>query len=407
MINSFTPPTPFSNVPLKLPVNQLQSSIPQQQNNKQQKPPEVDLPRVVQFGADLSGCGLYRLGWVSHLLNFQGKAMITDTNVMILDERWYSGLKVVRLQRQATTPQKEFVKFLKEVQKKHGFRLIYEVDDVVFREDIPDYNKFKSAFTSDEIRNNVVDIINMCDEVTVTCDFMRELYSKRTGKQEITVIPNFPAKFWIGNYFNPQRINELYDKNKKKPRIGYMGSGAHMDVDNRTGQKDDFEHTIKAIIDSRHKYQWVFMGAFPNGLRPYVERGEIEFHPWQRLYDYPQKIYDLGLQMFVAPLQDNAFNKAKSDLKYIEACAYGLPVACQDLCTYADAEIKFKTGEEMIECLDEELRRAGHYKNSVYKRRKVAEDRFMELDKNIDCYMELFTLPYGDPRRKNLKRYNP
>ena len=333
--------------------------------------------------------------------------MVTDTTVMVLDPRWYVNVKTIRLQRQATPAQLEFVKFLKEVQKEHKFRIIYEVDDVVFREDIPDYNKFKTAFVSDEIRNTVKSIIDLCDEVTVTCNYMRELYQLRTGKKEITVIPNFPAKWWIGNYFDPNRINALYDKNKKKPRLLYAGSGAHFDVENRVGQKDDFEHVIKAIIDSRHKYQWVFIGAFPLALRPYIERGEIEFHQWQRLYDYPAKIHELGVQMMVAPLQDNSFNRAKSDLKYIEACAYGLPVACQDMCTYEQAEIKFKTGEEMMYKIEEELRRTGHYKNSSYKRRRVAEDRFLELDKNLGCYQELFTLPYRDPKRVNLKRYNP
>lgn len=400
MFNVFTPPTPFSQFKPVAPPAIQQQKQPEQ-------PSEVNLPRVVQFGADLSGCGLYRLGWVSHLLNYQGHMMVTDTTVMVLDPRWYVNVKACRLQRQATPAQLEFVKFLKEVQKEHKFRIIYEVDDVVFREDIPDYNKFKTAFTSDEIRNTVVNIIELCDEVTVTCDFMRKLYQERTGKKEITVIPNFPAKWWIGNYFDPNRINALYDKNKKKPRLLYAGSGAHFDVENRVGQKDDFEHVIKAIIDSRHKYQWVFIGAFPLALRPYIERGEIEFHQWQRLYDYPAKIHELGVQMMVAPLQDNSFNRAKSDLKYIEACAYGLPVACQDMCTYEQAEIKFKTGEEMMYKIEEELRRTGHYKNSVYKRRKVAEDRFLELDKNIGCYQELFTLPYKDPRRVNLSRYNP
>jgi len=403
MIATFTPPKPFASFSPTVPVNPQKSAA----QKAPESPSEVNLPRVIQFGADLSGCGLYRLGWVSHLLNYQGHMMVTDTTVMVLDPRWYVNVKAIRLQRQATSAQLEFVKFLKDVQKQIGFKIIYEVDDVVFREDIPDYNKFKTAFTSDEIRNNVTSIINMCDEVSVTCNFMRELYQTRTGKKEISVIPNFPAKFWIGNYFDPNRINALYDKNKKKPRLLYAGSGAHFDVENRVGQKDDFEHVIKAIIDSRHKYQWVFIGAFPLALRPYIERGEIEFHQWQRLYDYPAKIHELGVQMMVAPLQDNAFNKAKSDLKYNEACAYGLPVACQDLCTYEDAEIKFKTGEEMLFKIEEELRRTGHYKNSSYKRRKVAEDRFMELDKNLGCYQELFTTPYGDPRRVNMKRYNP
>ncbi len=246
----------------------------------------------------------------------------------------------------------------------------------------------------------------MCDEVSVTCQYMKDLYKERTGKNEITIIPNFPAKFWIGNYFNPDRINYLYDKNKKKPRILYTGSGAHFDVENRVNQKDDFEHVVKSIIDSRHKYQWVFIGAYPVGLHSYVQRGEIEFHQWQRLYDYPQKIYDLGVQMTVAPLQVNSFNKSKSDIKYIEACAFGLPVACQDMCTYENAEIKFKTGDEMLFEIEHELKRAGHYKNSSHKRRRVAEERFLETGDNLNCYSELFFTPYGSPERKTLKKFN-
>ena len=142
MITSFTPPKPFQGF------NPVVPPAPIQQNSLPAEPSETQLPRVIQFGADLSGCGLYRLGWVSHLLNYQGSMMVTDTTVMVLDPRWYVNTKAIRLQRQATSAQLEFVKFLKEIQKQVGFKIIYEVDDVVFREDIPDYNKFKTAFTS-------------------------------------------------------------------------------------------------------------------------------------------------------------------------------------------------------------------------------------------------------------------
>lgn len=379
----------------------------QTQPQQAPKPPENSLIRAVHYNADHSGCGLWRMSWPAHLLNFHGKAMVTESTVMILDKNWYRGVKAIRLQRQATPDQKKFVMHLKQMQQEFGFRMIYEIDDVVFREDIPDYNKFKPAFISDEIRNSTMDIINMCDEVTVTCDFMRDIYKEKTGKSEITVIPNYPPRFWMGNFFDERRVSQNYDKHKKRPRILYAGSGAHFDVANRVGQKDDFEHVNDVIIATRHKYQWVFIGAFPLALRPYIMNKEIEFHPWQALYNYPRKIYDLEIQMSVAPLQNNNFNKAKSDLKYIEGCCYGIPVACQDLCTYKDADIKFNTGEEMIACIEKELSKAGHYKNQAIQRRKVAEKRFLELDENIDSYLELYSFPYNDARRVNIKRYNP
>lgn len=369
--------------------------------------PEQRLTRVVHYNADHSGCGLWRMSWPAHLINFHAKAMITESTVMITDPRWYQDVKAIRIQRQATPAQKTFVQFLKQLQPQIGFRLIYEVDDVIFRECIPDYNKFKFAFMADEIRQSAIDIINLCDEVTVTCDFMRELYRDKTGKQEITVIPNFVPRFWMGNHFSERQVSLNYDKHKKRPRILYAGSGAHFDVDNKTGQKDDFEHVTKVIIDSRKKYQWVFIGAFPLALRPYIQSGDIEFHPWQKLYEYPKKIADLEINMSVAPLQDNDFNRAKSDLKYIEACCYGIPVACQDMDTYKNAEIKFKTGQEMMDCIERELKQAGRYKNQSIQRYKVAQDRFMEHDKNLDCYIELYTTPYRSDKRNHLRRYNP
>ena len=69
------------------------------------------------------------------------------------------------------------------------------------------------------------------------------------------------------------------------------------------------------------------------------------------MYEYPGLLDSLEPNMLIAPLADNTFNKAKSDLKYIESCCYGLPIACQDLCTYQDAPYKFTTGDEMIDII--------------------------------------------------------
>lgn len=379
-------------------------SAPKKQNSI--TPPEVNLPRVVQYPADYSGCGQYRMVWPGSLLNAHQKAMVQESTVMVLEPQWYTQTKMVRVQRQATTHQKAFIEFLSSIKDQVGFRLVYEIDDVVFREDIPDYNKFKPAFVSDEIRETSEQIMKLCDEITVTNEFMRDYFREKTGKREITVIPNFLPRWWIGNYFNPQKVNKNFDTYRKKPRVLYAGSGAHFDIEGRANHKDDFEHVVKSIIDTRKEFQWIFIGAFPKALQSYIMANEIEFHPWQKFYDFPQKIYDLDIQMLVASLQDNNFNRCKSDIKFIEACMFGLPIACQDMVTYKDAHIKFKTGEEMIDCLRKTLKNSKSYRDDIYLRRKVAEDRFLEHDRNIDCYLELALHPYGSDKRINLSKYN-
>lgn len=370
------------------------------------RPPELDLPRALNYYADYSGCGFWRMIWPEHVLNAHQKSIIHGSTVMCFDPNYYRGIKAVRIQRQATPHQLKFVQFLKEVSKKVGFRLIYEVDDLVFIEDIPEYNKFKPAFANPEIRKTAQEIMSMCDEITVTCDFMKSYYGEKTGHQNITVIPNFPPKFWMGNYYSEKKISENYDEFEKRPRILYAGSGAHFDVENRVGFNDDFAHVIDAIIKTRHKYRWVFLGAFPLPLQSYVANGDLEFHPWQQLYSYPEKIFNLRINMMVAPLQNNTFNKAKSDLKYIEACCYGLPIACQNLITYKDAPIKFQTGDEMIGCIEDTLAKKGKYMNNCAKLRKVAENRWLENEDNINCYYELYNYSHGDSKRTLLNKIN-
>jgi len=369
-------------------------------------PPEQNLSRVIQYYADYSGCGFWRMIWPEHLLNAFNLMTVHGSTVMNLDPRYYIHTKVVRIQRQATSHQLKFVQFLKEISKEIGFRLIYEIDDLVFSEDIPDYNKYKPAFTDPEIRKNCQDIMSLCDEVTVTCPFMKQYYMEKTGHPNVTIIPNFPPKFWLGHFYDEKQISNNYDTYKKKPRILYAGSGAHFDVDNRVGQNDDFAHVVKAISDTVDKYQWVFLGAYPLPLAHLVQSGKIEFHPWQNLYNYGEKIKNLRINMLVAPLQNNNFNKSKSDLKLVEANAFGLPIACQDLCTYENAQFKFNTGEEMIAQIDDVLSKKGRYMNISAKARRDANSRWLENDDNIHCYTELFNHPYAHKERRRLNAIN-
>lgn len=376
---------------------------PSRVEKKSHRPPEMDLPRGLNYYADYSGCGHWRMIWPENLLNAYHKNIIHGSSVMISDERYYGGVRAIRIQRQATKQQLGFMKFLRQVCDKNNINLIYEIDDICLREDIPDYNKFKFAFDDNEVRGAIIEMMAMTDEMTVTCPFMKEYYEAKTGHRNITVLPNFVPRFWMGNYYQPKKIEENYRRNLTKPRILYAGSGAHFDVDNKVNQQDDFAHVVQTIAKTVDKYQWVFVGGYPPMLSNFVKAGKIEFHPWAQLYDYPKMVFDLKINAMVAPLQDNIFNRAKSNLKYLEANAFGIPIVCQDMCTYSDAQFKFKTGDEMIDNLTEIFTGINSYMRLSKQCRSNADG--MWLEDNLTAYQELYSTTDKN-KRPTLQKFN-
>lgn len=366
----------------------------------------ADIPRALNYQADYSGCGYWRMSWPEQVLTSYQHMIVHGLTCMVRDKAFYGDIKSVRLQRQANDAQLDFFKVLRSMADERGFRLIYEIDDVVIGEDIPDYNKYKYAFDDPKIRNNVLEMMRMSDEISVTCPFMRDYYREKSGNNNVTVIPNYPPRFWLDRFYDEELISRNYDrqvKKRKKPRVLYAGSGAHFDVDNKVGQLDDFSHVRDVVRKTSNKFQWVFLGAYPPPLQDLVHSGKIEFHPWMPLLDLPAQISKLKINAMIAPLIDNNFNRCKSDIKYVEACAYGIPVVCQDMITYQHAMHKFTTGDDMIDQLNSILQDKTNYMKICRKMRSNIEPRWLENAENIGKYKELYTTSFGSQDRKYLK----
>lgn len=369
--------------------------------------PGQNLPRAVNYLADYGGCSWYRCMAPNMMLNLYQKAVLLESTTMILDPRYYQNVKAVKIQRQATPAQREFVKFLKQLSKEQGFKIIYEIDDVVFREDIPMYNRNRDAFTSDEIRGSIMDIMNMCDEVTVTCDFMRDYFIEKTGNKNTTVIPNYLLKWWFDRYYNLNNLLKSYERNKKKPKVSIFASGTHVDVANRNNQQDDFTNIVQTVIKTRTMFKWQFYGSFPLPLKPFIDRGEIAYYPWTPLPQFPQSMAESDTQLTFAALEDNNFNRAKSNIKLIEAGALGIPAICPDMVTYKDAILKYKTGDDLIDQIKYALKDQTRYADLCKKSRAYSENFWLEDEKNLGKHYETYFTPFGSSERKYLKECNP
>lgn len=378
--------------------------------------PGEGLPRVIHYCADQSGCGFWRMIWPADDLLAYNKAVVMTLYQMVTLAQFYGGIDAVRLQRQCTENQLEFVKFLRTVsdefkrQTGKGFRIIWEVDDVVLPHyDIPDYNACKAGFVDDKIHTTVKEIVKYVDEMTVVSEYMKQHYKKHLNFDKISVVPNYAPKHLVDVGFNLEKNMFNYKKSKgkhKKPRILYAGSATHFDVTNNNYQRDDFQHITDYILDdiiNKKKYEWVFLGgALPYRLREFIGKG-VEFHPWIPLPEYPDFIRNLNCQIMLAPLADNVFNRAKSNIKLTEGGAFGIPVIAQNIdCYNVDGwKYLFNTGAEMMQMVEDVLKTPRAYQEAIEFGRKYAAK--YELKNHLDELVNIYTTPYGDEKRKESK----
>lgn len=366
--------------------------------------PGANLPRIVHYMADMGGCGWWRCGAPELLLNYNQKAIINQLTTMVVDPRFYNaGYTAIKLQRQATPVQLEFVKLLKSLGSNRQFRLIYECDDLVFHEDIPMFNRCRTAFTDPVIRKSIEEMIELCDEMLVCSAYMRDYYKSKTKNKKIVYIPNYAPRMWFDRYYDEDRLIKNFDKNRKRPRILATPSGTHFDILNATNQVDDYSHVVQAIIKTRKDFQWVFMGGYPLLLKPYIDNGDIEFINWVNLMGFPKGIYDSNCQVSMAALADNHFNRAKSSIKLQESGYIGLPFVGQDLNPYNDALFKFKTGDDLIDNIKTITKDSALYIKECRKSREISNGYWLDDDSNLNQHLTIYTTAYDDvEKRKQL-----
>jgi hypothetical protein len=135
-------------------------------------------------------------------------------------------------------------------------------------------------------------------------------------------------------------------------------------------------------------------------LKPFVDSGEIEFVQWTPLMDLGQGLVNTECNAVFAPLTDNVFNRSKSNIKMIESGAIGLPGAFQDMCTYEEAELKFKTGDELIDQLSTITKDFDSYIEYSNKARKYVES--MWLEDHIDEHKAIYFTNYGSKERNEM-----
>lgn len=115
--------------------------------------------------------------------------------------------------------------------------LVYEIDDMMFdgtflgteeekkklvekygnllENSIPLFNRGRGAFEGERVQNNIRTMLNAADFVTVTTDYLKNVYHDFYGVplENIIAVPNFLPKWWIGDRYRPKDKLEQFKTN--------------------------------------------------------------------------------------------------------------------------------------------------------------------------------------------------
>ena len=191
--------------------------------------------------------------------------------------------------------------------------IIMGLDDLLT--DIPAYNPYSKTIYPD-IETRLAKALNLCDRLIVTTDYLANHF--RHMIEDIRVVPNtLEAQRW---QISPVERNRV--KNGRL-RVGWAGARQHL---------GDLAILIPVVKRTYREVDWIFFGQCLPEIAPYA----LAIHPMVAFDDYPQRLASLNLDVAVAPLVQNPFNKAKSNLRILEYGILGIPVICSDIEPYRD-----------------------------------------------------------------------
>ncbi|WP_297476090.1 glycosyltransferase [Ferrovum sp.] len=263
--------------------------------------------RILVHPSDREGCGEYRV--IAPMRALRNAGMVQGWETM----RFFQPSEIERFMPDSMVFQRPFdeeqLASLERQSKLIKTFRILELDDLITNLPIKSIHK-------SHIHKNIPKLMrkaaSLCDRFLVSTESLAQAYQGLA--EDIRVQPNYLDNAAWGS-LKPQR------RNNTRPRIGWAGGIGH------TG---DLEMIVDVVRDLAHEVEWVFFGMCPEALMPYVS----EIHQAVVLSEYPSKLASLDLDLAIAPLEDNPFNRAKSTLRLLEYGVLGFPVICSDIVPY-------------------------------------------------------------------------
>lgn len=264
-----------------------------------------------------------------------------------------------------------------------GKPVIYETDDLLT--DLPPGNLHAQEYA--HRKPYIEAVIRRAHAVVVSSNGLEEHY--RPLNAHLVVLPNL-VDFQL--FYQP--VPDAH----AVVRIGVLGTSA---------RQPDFaviEPVLKEVCKKQgDKVQVVFVGHLPEG---WENRANVQFVPFSPDYDlYAVRLKDLHLDIALAPLEESAFNRCKSAIKWLEFSAIGATGIYSDVPAYRGFVEHGKTGL-MVGNTPQEWRNALNFLiEDADRRREIAMQAQLEILRGFALQKKAHV--YGSVYGQLLKLANP
>lgn len=206
-----------------------------------------------------------------------------------------------------------------------GCRMVVDFDDDFTA--VPSWNKASAhCHPGQEMYEAGLRHLEVSELTTVSTATLAEKFGPKA--HAILHAPNrIDPSLWEGHGPSPDRSADPC------LRVLYGGADGHF------GDLDRARQGLTSLIENPPvPWRLICFGAMPYWMHDLARAhpGRVVSLPWVPFTDYPAAVAWGGFDAAIAPLADNEFARAKSNIKWLEAAIQGIPFVCSRVGPYAD-----------------------------------------------------------------------
>jgi glycosyltransferase involved in cell wall biosynthesis len=264
--------------------------------------------RVLYYAAASAASAVYRCLVPAVMASKTGKTTAHVSLQRVAREALEYDIVVFQIDHTAST--RQFAKSLQQLGKK----VVFEFDDAF---DVLDsWHPQAASYHQPEKQAQVREMLGIADVVIVSTENLKSRYAEHAKR--IEVVPNYiDLTAWPQG--RPHGMKEF--------RVLWAGSPSH------AGDLDMVSGALGAFMRAHEDVRVIFFGQEPPAGIP---ADQVRSMPWVDFGAYPEALAGVAADVAIAPLVDTAFNRAKSNIKVLEAWGCRYPIVASTVQPYAE-----------------------------------------------------------------------